>query len=129
MGPGLVFFAAIWRGLFFLGHGRFECTPSLSAHANFSAKPGTCVWAGSQISGYIGSSMRKPVVIGNFRIRGTNSQPIQGIDARTAWKNHVLGMAAVLDGGDPGRCAARMAGAEQSRHYRNIQGSDTMQGA
>src|SRR5215471_8111353 len=103
MGPGLVFFAAIWRGLFFLGHGRFECTPSLSAHANFSAKPGTCVWAGSQISGYIGSSMRKPVVIGNFRIRGTNSQPIQGIDARTAWKNHVLGMAAVLDGGDPGR--------------------------
>ena len=97
MGPGLVFFAAIWRGLFFLGHGRFECTPSLSAHANFSAKPGTCVWAGSQISGYIGSSMRKPVVIGNFRIRGTNSQPIQGIDARTAWKNHVLGMAAVLE--------------------------------
>jgi hypothetical protein len=61
MGSGLVFFAAVWRGLFFLGYGRFElrlllgkpaaialgidwpCTPSLSARDNFSAKPGICV--------------------------------------------------------------------------------------
>jgi hypothetical protein len=60
MRSGLVFFAAVWRGLFILGYCRFELCllvgkpaaialridPALHAifiGANFSPKPGTCV--------------------------------------------------------------------------------------
>jgi hypothetical protein len=66
MGSGLLFFAANWRGLFFLG---FELCFLVSKPAAITLRidptlqaifigGGTGVWAGSQISGFIDSSMR-----------------------------------------------------------------------